>query len=203
MTSASFQANRKGPWLHQFLVYVFTGVFSLLAYWLLGFIINDIGNWPGPQYNEVEERLLDQTLVEQSLALSSKAADIERQMREQKGRQEILRDSTTNSQSTMNQLLEIQKLALQKNVTSTSEELKALAESEELFLSNQKQYQLLNDKIATFNGQLRSVQEQTRELDEALNLKRGPIGLEYAALMQKHGLQIAAAKRSCPFCEKR
>ena len=194
MTSASFPANRKGPWLYQFLVYIFTGVFTLLAYWLLGFIIDDIGNWPGPQYNDVEERLLDQTLVEQSLVLKRKAADIERQMREQKGRQEILRDSTQNSQSTMNQLLEIPKLALQKNVTTTAEELKALAESEELFLSNQRQYQRLNEEIATLNGQLRSIQEQSRELEETLSLKRGPIQLEFDALVQKHGLQIAAAK---------
>ena len=194
MASASSQATRNGPWLHHFLVYVFTGVFTLLAYWLLGFIIDDIGNWPGPQYNEVEERLLDRSLVEQSQLLKRKSADIERQMREQKGRQEILRDSTTNSQNTMNQLLELQKLALQKNVTTTAEELKALAESEELFLSNQRQYQRLNEEIATLNGQLRSVHELTRELEESLGSKRGPIQQEYDALVQKHNLKIAVAK---------
>ena len=194
MSSASSQAARKGPWLHQFLVYLFTGIFILLSYWLLGFIIDDIGNWPRPQYDEVEKRMLDQSLVEQSHALQSKAADIDRRTREQKERQEILRDSTTNSQGTMNQLLEIQKLALQKSVTPTAEELKSLAESEELFLSNQKQYQLLNDEIATLNGQLITVQEQARELEKSLDLKREPIRQEFDALIREHDLKIAGAK---------
>ena len=194
MTSASTQPVRKGPWLQQFLVYLFTGIFALLSYWLLGFLIDDIGNWPRPQSDEVEKRRLDPSLIEQSLALRNKADDIDRRMREQKERQIILRDSTTNSQGTMNQLLEIQKLALQKNVTPTVEEQKALAESEDLFLSNQKQYQLLNEEIATLTGQLRTVQEQTRELEKSLELKRQPIREEFNSLVQKHELKVAATK---------
>lgn len=194
MTSVTSQGVRKGPWLHQLLVYVFTGVFILLSYWLLGFIIDDIGGLPGPQYEQVEKRMLDPALVEQLQALQSQADDIDRRVREQKDRQSILRDSTSNSQGTMNQLLEIQKLSMQKNVTPTTEEQKALAESEELFLSNQKQYQLLNDEIATLNGQLRSIHEKTRELDQTLELKRQPIRHEFAALSQKHEIKIAAIK---------
>ncbi len=35
MTTNPPRTTRKAPWLHQFLVYVFTGLFTLLAYWLL------------------------------------------------------------------------------------------------------------------------------------------------------------------------
>jgi hypothetical protein len=194
MTSASRQSVRKGPWFHQLLVWIFTGVFALLSYWLLGFIVDDIGDWPPPQYDDVEKRLLDTTLVEQSLALRNKADQIERRSREQKERQEILRDSTTNSQGTMNQLLEIQKLALQKNVTPSVEEQKALADSEELFLSNQKQYQQLNEELATLAGELRTVQEETRTLEKTLELKRQPIFQEFGALVRKHDLKVAATR---------
>ena len=109
----------KGPWMHRFLVHLFTVVLTVLVYWLLGFIVDDIGNSPGPEYSEVEQRLLDSLLVTKSRDLQSKIADTNRHIRDQRARQEILADSTANSQKTMNQLLEIQKLALQKNALRT------------------------------------------------------------------------------------
>src|SRR5947209_6165691 len=50
----------KGPWTHRFLVHLFTVVLTVLIYWLLGFIVDDIGTWPGPEYSAVEQRMLDQ-----------------------------------------------------------------------------------------------------------------------------------------------
>lgn len=166
----------------------------MLLYWLLGFVIDDIGSLPGPKYEEVEQRLLDQTLVAKSHDLQVKTTDIERRIGEQKVRQEILRDSTANSQRTMNQLLEFQRLALQKDVTPTADAQKALVESEQLFLSNQKQYQQLNDEIATLNAQLQTLQEQRRQLDVTLEEKREPIRREHETLLKRHELKMAAIK---------
>src|SRR5262249_10329073 len=129
----------KGPWMHRFLVHLFTVVLTVLIYWLLGFIVDDIGTAPGPEYAKVEERLLDQTLVNGSRELQERSADVNRQIRDQRARQSILAESTASSQKTMNQLLEIQKLALQKNLTPSTDELKSLENSKELFLENQKQ----------------------------------------------------------------
>ena len=53
----------KGPWMHRFLVHLFTVVLAVLIYWLLGFMVDDIGTAPGPEYSKVEERMLDQNLV--------------------------------------------------------------------------------------------------------------------------------------------
>ncbi|MBI3863279.1 MAG: FlxA-like family protein [Planctomycetia bacterium] len=188
------QLTHKGPWTHRFLVHLFTVVLTVLVYWLLGFIVDDIGSWPGPQYTDVEQRLLDQTLVAKSQELHTTIADIERRVSNQKSRQSILGDSTASSQKTMNQLLEIQRLALQKDVTPTPEEAKALADSEELFLSNQKQYQLLNAEIADLNAQLQDVEQQRRDLDKTLEGQREPIRREYEALLRVHDLRMAAIK---------
>src|SRR5579864_3251470 len=99
------QPTPKGPWMHRFLVHLFTVVLTILVYWLLGFIVGDIGEAPGPAYSEIEERMLDQALVTRSRDLQVKIADSKRQIRDQKARQDILADSTANSQKTMNQLL--------------------------------------------------------------------------------------------------
>lgn len=38
----------KGPWFLRFLIVLFSVIFGLLVYWLLGFLLGDIGSWPGP-----------------------------------------------------------------------------------------------------------------------------------------------------------
>src|SRR5262245_9945624 len=103
----------KGPWMHRFLVHLFTVVLTVLIYWLLGFIGDDVGAAAGTDYAKGDERVLGQTLVKRARDLQEVRADVNRQIREQRARQSILADSTASSQKTMNQLLEIQKLALQ------------------------------------------------------------------------------------------
>jgi hypothetical protein len=164
------------------------------VYWLLGFIVDDIGKSPGPDYPELEQRLLDPALVGKSRDLHTRIGETSRQIRDQRARQEILADSTASSQKTMSQLLEIQKLALQKDITPGPEEQKALAESQQLFLSNQKQYQLLNDEIAKLNGQLLDLEEQRRDLDSTLETKREPIRREWEALPRAHDVKMAVLK---------
>ena len=54
----------KGPWVHRFLVRLLTVALAVLVFWLLGFVIDDIGTWPGPIYGDVEHRLLDPDDIE-------------------------------------------------------------------------------------------------------------------------------------------
>jgi hypothetical protein len=188
------QTTPKGPWMHRFLVHLFTVVLTILIYWLLGFIVDDIGTAPGPQYSEVEARLLDQQLLKTSHDLQGKIADVNRQIRDQKGRQEILADSTANSQKTMNQLLEIQKLALQKDVTPGPDELKSLESSKQLFLENQKQYQVLNEEIAHLNNQLQDLEEELRSVEHQLDEGREPVQREWESEVRSHDLKLAFLK---------
>ena len=37
--------RNKGPWIHRFLTVVFTAIFAVLWFWLLGFVVDDIGTW--------------------------------------------------------------------------------------------------------------------------------------------------------------
>jgi len=184
----------KGPWTHRFLVHLFTVVLTVLIYWLLGFIVDDIGTWPGPDYADIEARLLDQSLVTRSGELQKEIADIQHKVQGQQARQKILADSTASSQTTMKQLLDIHRLALQKDETPTPEERKALADSEQMFLSNQKQYQVLNDEIAKLDSRRQDRDEQLRETERALDQEREPVGREYERLMQRHNLKMAALK---------
>ena len=186
----------KGPWTHRFLVWVFAVVLTVLIYWLLGFLVSDIGSWPGPSYEDLEEQRLDKQMIDQEKELNARIVETNRSIEDQQKRQGLLRDSTNNSQQTMNQLLEFQRLSLEKDFSPSAEEQKALAESERLFLANQKQYQQLNEQLVELDEQLRDLQEKQRQLGETLSEKREPIREEHNLLVNRHRLIMAGLKLS-------
>jgi hypothetical protein len=107
----------------------------------------------------------------------------------------VLRDSTENSQRTMNQLLEFQRLSLEQGVSPSEEEQQALAESQQLFLANQQQYQQINEQIAQLEEQLRDLEEEQREVEAQLQTARQEVVYpRYEELQQRHNWKQAALK---------
>jgi hypothetical protein len=176
------------------LVGCFAVLFGLLIYWLLGFVMRDIGTWPGPVYSELEKRLSDATLTAEATAVQSQIDQTRRDIENRQQRQKVLRDSTSNSERTMNQLLELQKLTLQKGLTPSAEESRALAESERLFLTNQTKYQEMNDQIAALSEQLGELESRQRSVQEKLNAQRPPIQAEFDRQHSRHQFKLAAFK---------
>jgi hypothetical protein len=190
----SQQIRPKGPFAHRFLIGLFTVGLAVLLYWLLGFVLKDIGTWPGPDYAVLEAQRLDPKLVDQETALQEQLGAVDRRIADKTVQQQLLRDSTENSQRTMHQLLEFQRLNLQKDVKPTAEEQQALAESERLFLGNQRQYQQLNEELVALNGERRDLQASQKELQRRLEQLRKPIRAEYTQLARRHDLKLGAFK---------
>ena len=160
MAELNQKPHSRGPWTHRLLTYLFTVLLGVLFYWLLGFIVQDIGNLPGPIYDDLENQMLDGSLRDQTKLLERKIAATTKTIEAEHKRQKLLRDSTDSSQTTMQQLLDLQRLSLQKDVTPSDEERQALAESEQLFLQNQREYQSLNTKITGLSEELLQLQEE-------------------------------------------
>ena len=184
----------KGPWTLRTLALLFTVLVGLLVYWLLGFVMRDIGTWPGPVYAEIEKSLSDGQLNQEATAVQKQMDETKRAIESRQQRQKVLRDSTSNSERTMNQLLELQRLALQRGVTPTQAEQTALAQSEQLFLANQQKYQEINEKIAVLTEQLQTLESQKRELNQDLEKQRQPVQKEYSVLVRRHNFKLAAIK---------
>lgn len=187
-------SRNKGPSIHRFLTMLFAAILAILCYWLLGFVVDDIGTWPGPVYAELEARRLDQNVVKGADDVQRQIADTERRIVDQKARQELLRDSTANSQRTMVQLLEFQRSNLAKDVSPSPDERRALAESQQRFLANQNQYQILNEDIVKLDEQQRNLTETQRATGRELAVQRKPIEQEFAALQRAHDLKVAGLK---------
>ncbi|HPA44510.1 MAG TPA: hypothetical protein PK395_02010 [bacterium] len=186
--------KRKGPWTHRFLVWLFSSLLTLLLLWLLGFIMRDIGRLPGPDREKVEEKYIDASLKTRLENLEKEHRTLTGQIENQREIQGILRTSTDSSRETMNQLLAVHRLNLERNVTPTEAEQKALAESETLFLENQRKFQEANQEISLLSEQARVIQEQIGILQKEIEEKRETAREDFEAQFQVHEFKVAALK---------
>ena len=67
------ERERRGTWWQRFLIWTFSVALALLFYWLLGFVLQDIGNLPGPDWNELEAERLDPALRTDDRAAEQRA----------------------------------------------------------------------------------------------------------------------------------
>lgn len=190
----SRSTTRKGPLVHRLLIGVFGVLLTRLLVWLFGFVLKDIGRLPGPDYVEVEGRYVDKALAERKTELEKEVRNLETQIATLRQTQEILRNSTEGSRQTMNQLLDIQRLGLEKNVTPTQEEQDALAKSEQKFLRKQEEFRQANEEIAQLSRHQSEIQEKVKALQEQITAQQKPARDEYARLRHRHSLLIAALK---------
>lgn len=180
----------RGPLTHRFLIVFFTVLLSILAYWSLDFVMDDIEALQGPQYEDVEARVLDKSLLDQEKRMRQEEDRIERQRKELTEQQAALRASTSSSQETMNQLLEINR----KGAAPSEAETKALADNKRLFLSNQAKYQQLNEEYENLRGQERAVQQKYEPIAAQLESQRAEAHKQYQVLLQRHEWKQAVLK---------
>lgn len=181
----------KGPWTHRLLVFLLTAAVTLLVYWLLGFVVGDIGSVPGPDREAFERARIEPRLLADQEELVKRGEDLRRQIQGRQERQELLRRSTDNSRETMTQLLEMQRLALQKGVRPSAAEQAALADSQQLFLGNQRAFQALNEEIVRLTGEAREAQRSSELQAQAVEARRAPLREEFDRLARRHQLRLA------------
>jgi len=185
------EAKPKGTWLHRTAIRLLALALGVLIFWVLGFLVDDIRSLRGPDYETVERRHVDQALVAKQADLERQIADLTRQLENQTEKQRVVGDSSRNLQETINQLLELRKLGIQKDIALSATEQATFTSSLNLFLDNQKRYQ---DLCQTSADMLERKQGLVREKDEtaqAIERQRRPARDEFNALSQKHRLKLA------------
>lgn len=60
------QNKAQGTWGIRLLIHLFTAALTILIFWLLGFLVKDIGYMKGPDYAEIQRRHIDKSLLTQS-----------------------------------------------------------------------------------------------------------------------------------------
>jgi len=181
----------KSPWIHRFAIRLFTVILAILVYWLLGFLVEDIGSIGGPAYEKIEKRHVDQGLVEKQKVIDAGIAEADRNIQNKREEMRIVAESSQNLQRTVNQLLDLQKLAVEKGVALPEAEQGNLAASQSHFLESQKQYQALSVELSQLMMQKRQMEQEKRTNETLINEQREPARQEYWKLTEKHKLRLA------------
>jgi len=184
----------KGPWIQYLGITFLSLILGVLLFWLLGFLTKDIGSLRGPDFSKVQADYVDAKLVRRQRSLKESLDVIKNNIRNKREQQDILKDSTNNLQNTITQLLSIQKQNIERNLTLSDEQQQRLAESQTLFLENQKQYLALNTEIAGLTSQQHQLERELSSVTEQIDKQRTSARNEYNEIMSKHRLKVAALK---------
>lgn len=174
--------------------YLLSTLLTFLIIWLLGFFLSDIGDLKRPDFEEVTERHVDQTLVDRTGELQSQVEDIDTQIRRQREIQENLRQSMDNARETMEQMMSLHRLSLEQKVTPSDVEREALATSQQRFLDAQDRFEEANREITASSEQKFELSGEQKSVNEQIELQREPAREEYNRLLRRHKLKVASFK---------
>lgn len=182
----------KGSRTYRFLMISLSIFFSLLLFWLLGFILSDIGNQSVVSFTQFQAKYLDPSLVKKNNALQQEEALLVQTMNQQNEQLSILQKSINGYRETMNQLMDLQKSSLQKNVPFSVDSERNLKKITQLYLNYQHHFQELNQSIS--NNALKKQQLTNKIKDDGLQLsKQSQLALnDYHTLVMKHHLLMAS-----------
>lgn len=184
----------KAPWRQKFFIIVLSILLGVLLFWLLGFVTNDIGSIRGPQLDVIEAKYVAPELLQKEKAAAASLAARRQDIKDLRQRQEILKNGTSNLQATINQLLDIRKQSLDRHVDLSQKESEALADSQKMFLENQKQYQVLNEHVANLTGEQQQLESELGGLREKIKKQRQEAHKEYDESSRKHRMKVAGLK---------
>lgn len=160
--------KRTGTRSQRLLLYVAAGLLTFFLLWFWSFVLNDIGSVAIADVENVEKAPSLRELEQEKDNLSDQENQVSRTIRNLQENQKILRDSTDSTRETMNQLLQNQKQLAEKNIALSPAEQESIAESQKLFLENQKKYQDLNAEITSQTAARRKLEQQIQDVNDRL-----------------------------------
>ena len=181
----------KGPWLNRAIIWILTLVFGVLVFMLEGFFLRDIESIKGPDWEAIETNYVDAAVSNRSVVLVAQIADLNRQIARQKEEQRILSEGSRNLQQTIGQLVELQKLSLQKEVALTDSDQENLTSALNRFLETQTEFQTFNQTLHEQAELKRLAEDEKQQIDAQIRLQLLPAHEDYNTQMKRHRLWLA------------
>jgi hypothetical protein len=179
----------RGPWINRFVIRVLTVILAALVYWLLGFFVQDIRTIDGPSFHEIEKKHVDSALYDKLRSLDRQIRSVERKIEAEREKQEMAEESSRSLQQTIDKLIDLQKISLEKDGTESSEKLSTNLSD---FLATQKTFQELNAAISDLLAEKRTHEDEKRGVQGSIDEQQKPAREEYNRLNQRHRLKLAA-----------
>jgi predicted RNA-binding Zn-ribbon protein involved in translation (DUF1610 family) len=181
----------QGTWGVRVLINFFTIIIGILFFWLLGFLVEDIETIKGPDQETIEKKYVDHALIQKQSQIQQQITDLSREITNRQEEQRLASDSSQNLQRTINQLLELQRLSIQKAVPLSESERINLSVSLSHFFESQKTYQELNQKIAELSSKKQQLDEENRRIEQQITKQKKPAREDYERQNKAHRLRLA------------
>lgn len=159
---------------------------GLLFYGLLNFILDDLGRIQEPNYQKIEAKHVDKSLLEQEEHLNTQINRYNNQVQRLSDNQQYIKNNADNLKMTIDQMLEVQKSSLQKNIVISDKDKAALNESQTVFLNYQNQLKNLNDEILSLQKSKHLVEENLDTVNAKLKEQKKQANTDYNKLSDKH-----------------
>lgn len=123
--------------------------------------------------------------------MSGQLEELKNRIQRQGQTQNLVGDSSQSLRQTLSQLLDLQRLRLEKSLAMTESEQAELSESLSLFLENQKRYQEANQELAALIEQRSGLEDSLQQMEEELSEQREPARREYQQASKRHDIRLA------------
>lgn len=183
--------KKRGTWGIRFLIHLFTVALGVLFFWLEGFLLEDIQSIPGPLFEEVRVKYVDPALDAKADRVAKQIAALDREIAGKREEQHLLDESTKNFQSTINQLVDLQRQSIEKAVALSESEKETISTSLKRYLENQKNYQELIKNITDLTGRKRLLDEEKRTLDRQIDEQMTLARWEYERVCESQRMKLA------------
>lgn len=173
-------------------VLLLSTILTFLWIWLLSFVLNDIGDIRGPDYQPIVDRHVDASLIDRSEALQAEIREIDVRIRRGQEIQSNLRSSMENARAMMNEMTELHRLSLERGVQPTDSQQEALATSQQRFIEAQASFETANADIANSNQAKFERSRELESLQQQIEALKRPANEEYQRLRQSHRFKVAS-----------
>lgn len=144
--------------MKKFVIYGLSILLGILFYWVLGFMLDDMTQWPGLKAETYLAPIKHSQLQLSQNKLGKQIEQLQKQVSDTKSQQDILKENMKNTQSILNQIMDMQKLQAGKKQANAATLVDTFKKNTDVFLSQQNQLQQYNQSLAQLNSQLLPLQ---------------------------------------------
>ena len=167
---------------------------TVLVVWLLGFVLGDIGAIDGPDFQAVVKEHVDPALRGEAEGLELRIDEIEAGVARKQELQGDLGRSMGNARETMQQMMALQRLALERQVPPTETERDALTTAQQRFLDAQDRFEAANAEIAKSNEEKFQLRQNLKAVNATIDAQEKPARDVFAQRRQVHEFKVASLK---------
>ena len=184
----------KSPLGLRMLIWTGTILFGLLVYWLLGFVLSDVGKFRKVDYAEIERRIVGDDLFAQRRQAEERIETLAREIAAEEEKQSLFKNLADTSRNTMQQMLDAQTKRMERNEAVEKEQKEALAQAQTEFLKNQNKFAAQAEVVLTQNQAKRDAEFALRRIQRQIAEKRQNAQDEFRRENLKRQIQAASLK---------